>query len=165
MPPGLNSRSTATRRWDVVVKPAASLAFTGLRVYSPRFASFNLSAEAWAVDLPQSAIANISMELTDKPATVTGTVTRAGQPVPAAPVYLWPLKEHLRRCLHGLQSLLTDTEGRFKFLGLPAGDYLILSSFDLDEINQTTLEDARARSVTLSEGAAETLALHLYTAP
>jgi protocatechuate 3,4-dioxygenase beta subunit len=152
-------------RWDVVVKPAASLAFTGFRVFSPRFASFSLSTEAFTVDLGQSAIATFSMELTDKPGAVTGTVTRAGQPVPAAPVYLWPMKETLRRCLHGLQSLLTDTEGKFKFLGLPAGNYLILSSFDLDEINQTTLEDAHAKSVTLSEGATETLALDLYTAP
>jgi hypothetical protein len=86
----------------------------------------------------------IRITISDKVGQIAGRVMTGGQPVPGAPVFLWPVAESARRSLSGSLQILSDTEGRFRFDSLPPGDYRILASFDVNEIDEELIELSRA---------------------
>ena len=66
---------------------------------------------------------------------LSGRVLSGGDPVAGAPVFLFPATPEVRRRVNGIKSTYTDPQGRYRFEGLAPGSYLVLSSFDLDEVN------------------------------
>ena len=59
----------------------------------------------------------------------------------------------------------SDVAGKFRFDGLPPGDYRILASFDLSEVDEEALEEARAMSVTMEASRTSTVDVPLWIAP
>ena len=92
--------------------------------------------------------ARIRITVSDQAAQIDGRVMAdSNKPVPGAPVYLWPVLESARRSLSGPVQALADTDGHFHFDSLPPGDYRILASFDVYEIDEGIMELSRAATV------------------
>jgi len=88
-----------------------------------------------------------------------------GKPVPGAPVFLWPVAESARRSLSGSRQALSDTEGSFRFDSLPPGDYRILASFDVDEIDEELMDVSRATVLHAEASQTANFDLPLWIAP
>lgn len=107
----------------------------------------------------------ISIIVADKAAQITGGVTKEGKGVPGAPVFLWPLAEASKRSLKGYRMVFADTDGKYSFEGLPPGDYRILATYDFTEIDEASLDEARAITVHAEESQRTSADLLLWQAP
>jgi hypothetical protein len=87
------------------------------------------------------------------------------KPVPGAPVFLWPVADSTRRSLSGPLQALSDTEGRFRFDSLPPGDYRLLASFDVNEIDEELIEMSRAAIVHADASQTANIELPVWIAP
>ena len=74
------------------------------------------------------------------------------KPAPGEPVILWPVAEAARRSLGGPLQALADTDGRFRFDSLPPGDYRMLASFDVNEVDEGLMEVSQAILVHADRG-------------
>lgn len=101
--------------------------------------------EEWSdVFIQMRAPALIRITVSDQAGIIAGTVKTEGKAIVGIPVFLWPMEEAARRSLHGPQQVLTDTEGRFAFRGLPPGDYRLLATFDITEVDEEAMQAAQA---------------------
>jgi hypothetical protein len=107
----------------------------------------------------------IRITVSDRAGQIAGRVITGGQPVPGAPVFLWPVAESVRRSLSGSLQMLSDTDGRFRFDGLPPGEYRILASFDVNEIDEELIELSRAAVVHADAAQTANIDLAVWIAP
>jgi protocatechuate 3,4-dioxygenase beta subunit len=108
----------------------------------------------------------IRITVSDQAAQITGRVmVDSSRPVSSAPVFLWPVAESARRSLGGPLQTLADTEGRFHFDSLPPGDYRMLASFDVFEIDEGMIELGRAVVVHAEALQIEMVELPVWIAP
>ncbi len=151
--------------WELAAAPPAGYYVVSI---TPQFDHKRLSRagpspEWYEVYLSRFDRNRITILLSPRPAVLSGTVTSSGRdPVPGAPVFLYP-KEEARRRLNGFRTTRTDRRGGYRLDGLPPGSYWILSSFDLDEISEESLAAARAKNISLEEGRASVEDLTLHT--
>lgn len=97
---------------------------------------------------------------------VTGDkVTGDGKAVAGVPVFLWPVAESARRSLNGPAQTLSDNEGHYRFDSLPPGDYRVLASFDVNEIDQDLIELSQAPVVHADASQTATVDLTVWVAP
>ncbi len=136
--------------------------------------TLNLKRRTWKIDRPTDAhdvfieagySTRLFVNISDKAAQIEGAVTNESSPVAGAPVFLWPVSEQARRSLRGWRSMLTTVDGKFHFDGLPPGDYRILATFDLSEVDADAMEEARAVTVHTTASQMKTLDLPLWSAP
>jgi hypothetical protein len=107
----------------------------------------------------------IRITVSDKASQIAGRVMTGGQPVPGAPVFLWPVAESARRSLSGSLQMLSDTDGRFRFDSLPPGEYRVLASFDVNEVDEELIELSRAVSVHADASQTANIDLVVWLAP
>ncbi len=108
----------------------------------------------------------IRITVSDHAGQIAGKVLGdVSKPVPGAPVFLWPVAESARRSLSGPLQVLSDTDGRFRFGSLPPGDYRLLASFDVNEIDQELIELSRAPVVHAEASETANIDLLIWTAP
>jgi hypothetical protein len=60
---------------------------------------------------------------------------------------------------------MASTEGGFHFDSLPVGDYRMLGSFDVNEIDEDLIEQSNASTVHVDVSQIATIELSLWTAP
>ena len=107
--------------------------------------------------------AQMRIALSSRPAGVQGKVSGTGnEPVIGAPVFLEAIDPTLHKRLKELAGARTDARGIYQFTGLPPGTYRLLSTFEFDDPDPETMEAARARTVTLTEGKVEPCDLDFY---
>jgi hypothetical protein len=92
-------------------------------------------------------------------------ITNEKKAVPGSPVFLWPVFDGNRRILGGSRQVLCDVEGRFRFDGLPPGDYRVLATFDASEITPELIEESQAQAIRVQPAEAATVELPLWIAP
>lgn len=114
--------------------------------------------DGWfALDIGNSP--RLSITLSAKPASVSGLVTSASQPVIGAPVFLQLVNPEAPELALQSWTVRADPQGNFTFTGLAPGSYRLMSSYDVD------FEDPLARSqavaLTLHEGDAITQPLEM----
>ncbi len=107
----------------------------------------------------------IRITLSDRAGQVAGSVIADSKPVTGAPVFLWPVAESARRSLSGPRQTLSDTQGRFHFESLPPGDYRVLASFDVNEIDDELIELSRAPTVHVEASQTAAIDLPVWIAP
>jgi len=107
----------------------------------------------------------IRITVSEKASQIAGRVMAGDKPVPGAPVFLWPVAESARRSLSGPLQMLSDTDGRFRFDSLPPGDYRIVASFDINEIDEELIELSRAISVHADSSQTANIDLGVWIAP
>jgi hypothetical protein len=111
------------------------------------------------------SFSQVTIVVSDQAAVMRGSVTRDTQGVPGAPVFLWPMEESARRSLHGWRETITDVDGHFKFDGLPSGDYRMMATFDVTEVDEEKLGEAHAITVHVDLSGSATVELPLWIAP
>ena len=124
-----------------------------------------LPSDWFVIFVEARAQTRVTIVVSDQAAQIDGSVTQDGKPVPGAPVFLWPLAEPARRSLHGYRVALADVNGHSHFDGLPPGDYRIFSSFDVTDIDEETIEEARAVTVHADPAHLSSIDLSLWNAP
>ena len=107
----------------------------------------------------------IRITLSDKAGHITGKVLLDGKPAVGAPVFVWPMAESARRSLNGPPQALSDTDGQFRFDGLPPGDYRVLASFDVNELDEDWIELSHAPTVHVDASQSASVELALWVAP
>lgn len=150
--------------WEVFVNPPAgsyfkSIGGPGARMRGQRLTRNDVAPE---VRLDPEAYVRLEVQIAGNAAVVEGAVKQGGDPAVAAPVFLYPVDDAVRRRMHGYRTAFTGPKGEFRFDSVAPGQYLILATWDLDEINEESLSAARASTLTLSEGQRETLSLALW---
>ena len=106
----------------------------------------------------------IRVTISDRAGTIAGTVTSNSQNVPGVPVFLYPVAEAARKSV-GVKQLLSNTEGGFQFTGLPPGDYRLLATFDINEVDEQILEEAKAPTIRVDASQTSAPRLELWLAP
>jgi hypothetical protein len=96
---------------------------------------------------------------------VTGTVQADKTAVAGIPVFLWPVAEQARRSLRGPVQALSDVNGQFRFDGLPPGDYRLVASYDLSDIDEESIELAKAVVVHVDQSQTANADLAPWLAP
>jgi hypothetical protein len=102
-----------------------------------------------------------TVTLSTQAAQISGRVTLGSQPAIAAPVYLLATTPLTRRRMNGVRVTQADALGNYRFDGLAPGAYLLLSSFDLAEVNPDTPAAAGAQAITVEEAQRTTQNLEL----
>jgi len=95
------------------------------------------------------ALSRITVLVSSRSGQVAGRVTADSKPAAGAPVFLWPLAEQARRSLGGAVQTLSAADGSYYFDSLPPGDYRILASFDIYEIDEDLLAMSPAQLIHL----------------
>ena len=116
-------------------------------------------------DLYLDTITPVTVSCAAHPAQISGRVQLSGKPAIAAPVYLLPTSQPTRRRMNGLRTAYTDANGNYQLTGLAPGAYLLLSSLDIAEVTEETMNAAQARAITLEEGRTLNLDLDLHQIP
>ncbi len=108
----------------------------------------------------------IVVTVSDHAGEFEGTVSNSdSKPIPGAPVFLWPVTDSARRSIGGWKQSLTDVNGHYQFGGLPPGDYRLLSTFDISEVDAEILDLARVPVSRLDAGQRVAMDLALWIAP
>ncbi len=121
--------------------------------------------DAFDVFVEYQMFGRVQIIMSDQAGQVSGKVTSEGKEIAGAPVFLWPVADNARRSLHGYLQVLSDAGGQYHFDSLPPGEYRILSTFDLSEVDEPALEEAQAASVQVSASQTANQDLTLWTAP
>lgn len=123
------------------------------------------SVEWFDVFIEMRGQARVVITVADKAAQIGGIVSKEGKGVPGAPVFLWPVSESGRRSLKGYRTTIADTDGKYRFTGLPPGDYRMLATYDFTEIDESALDEGLAISVRATESQGTEANLTLWIAP
>ena len=107
----------------------------------------------------------VQIVVSERVGQIGGKVTSDAKEVAGAPVFLWPIADNARRSLHGYVQALSDAGGQYHFDSLPPGEYRILSTFDLSEVDEQALDEAQAASVHVNASQTANQDLTLWTAP
>lgn len=140
-------------RWEFTVQLPVKYYLTGISsVMSPEPATRN---DGW-FGLTLGNQARLIVTGSNRPVTISGTVSSAGRPVSGATVYVELFNQTTRERLQ-LWSIRTDPQGRFSAAGLAPGSYRLVSAFDFDPDDPLAME--RATAITIKEGETPTLPL------
>ncbi|HEX4567937.1 MAG TPA: carboxypeptidase-like regulatory domain-containing protein [Vicinamibacterales bacterium] len=108
---------------------------------------------------PGANVDNVTIVLTDRSTSLSGTVRDASQnPVPALTVIAFPSdQQYWRAQSRWIQATRTDQNGTYRLRGLPPGDYLLYVTDNVDQgewFDPSFLEQIRNAStrVSLNEG-------------
>lgn len=111
-----------------------------LRTGRRREGSVELPSDWYDIFVEPRFPSRIRITVSDQVGQIRGRVTTDGTSVPGAPVFLWPVAESARRSIGGYLQLISDTEGGFVFDSLPPGDYRLLASFDVSEVEDEVIQ-------------------------
>jgi hypothetical protein len=92
----------------------------------------------------------LHITLSAKPASVSGLVTSASQPIIGAPVFLQLVNPDAPELALQSWTARADAQGNFAFTGLAPGAYRLMSSYDVDF--DDPLARSKAAMLTLHEG-------------
>jgi hypothetical protein len=158
----------APGHWELRAHPPAGQyveSIVNLRSAPRRPGKAERASDWFEVFIEARFSSRIRITVSDKAAQIAGKVMTDSKPVPGAPVFLWPVAESARRSLSGSLQALSDTEGRFRFDSLPPGDYRMLASFDVNEVDEELMETSRAAIVHADASQTANIELPVWIAP
>ena len=155
--------------WEITGQAGPGMyieSITGSRSGARRARDFTPPPDAFSVFVDTSFPSRVRVVVSDQAGKLGGVVKGAdGKVVPGAPVFLWPVAEAARRSLRGSLMALTDVDGRYQFEGLPPGDYRLVATFDLSEVEEASFEEAKAAAIKVDASRQTNGDLLLWNAP
>jgi hypothetical protein len=158
----------APGHWELRAHPPAGQyveSIVNLRAAPRRPWKAERAADWFEVFIETRSSSRIRITVSDQAARIAGKVMADGKPVPGAPVFLWPVADSARRSLSGPLQTLSDTGGRFGFDSLPPGDYRMLASFDVPEIDEELIDLSNAAIVHGEPSQTTNIELPVWIAP
>ncbi len=107
----------------------------------------------------------IRVELGNDGGSIEGKVLQQGSPAAGVPVFLWPVAQTNRRGLGGVAETMSAADGTYRFADVPPGDYKLLATFDVSELDEELIEASQAPVLTVRPGAKTASDPTLWTAP
>ncbi|HEU5022842.1 MAG TPA: carboxypeptidase regulatory-like domain-containing protein [Bryobacteraceae bacterium] len=153
----LKGEALAPGPWEFLVRPSPGQYLVSIRNEQDDGAP-PLAQDGWfSVEIGTAP--RLKVNLSNQPASISGTVTALSMPVTGAPVFLQllnPLTPEL-----ALQSWETraDAQGHYVFNSLPPGDYRLMSSYALDYDEPVAKEKSAVLHLTDGESAEQPLEL------
>jgi hypothetical protein len=155
--------------WEVRAQPPAGfyvdLVSTNVGGFARSRRRREISADAFEILIEPRLSQQIRVSISDQPAQIAGQVLVDAKPSPGTPVFLWPVAVSARRSLSGAPETLSDIEGHFRFAGLPPGEYRVLASFDVSEMDEELAELSRSPVIHAKAGETAPIELSLWVAP
>jgi hypothetical protein len=118
--------------------------------------------DAFRVLIANRAGMSVRVVIAEPAGTIAGSVVKEGNPVPGAPVFLWPVTDEVRRQVGGARQILSNTDGKFRFEWLPPGDYRLLATFDVREVDTEILDQAKAVGIHVAASETPVVELALW---
>jgi hypothetical protein len=123
------------------------------------------ASDSYEVYIAAAARNGIRVAVATPAGKIAGLVSSEGKAVPGAPVHVWPVGETERRSLGGSLTITADVSGAFVVDSLPPGEYRLLPSFDVTEVDAEVMERASASTVRIRDGNPVAANLTLWAAP
>ncbi len=158
----------APGHWELRAHPPAGQyvdSIDNLRAAPRRPWKAERASDWFEVFIETRSSSRIRITVSDQAGQIAGKVIADSKPVPGAPVFLWPVADSARRSLSGPLQALADSDGRFRFDSLPPGDYRMLASFDVNEIDEEIMETSRAPIVHAEASQTANIELPVWIAP
>lgn len=122
-----------------------------------------LLTDGFEISLQTKQHKRVSLVLAGRPGSLVGEVkTEDGHPAIGAPVFLRAPDRDLGARIGGAKRTITDTEGRWRFDGLPPGRYELISSFRLKINDLSSWTDGSGKNLELAEGESRSVVLSLF---
>lgn len=153
----LHGQTLAPGPWEFMVRPSASDYLVSIRNQGDN-TPVPLAQDGW-FPVEIGTAPHLEVNLSGKPASISGIVQASSMPVTGAPVFL-QLLNPLRPDLV-LQSwdVRADERGHYAFNSLPPGDYRLMSSYELDYDEPVAREKSAMLHLTEGQSAEQPLEL------
>jgi hypothetical protein len=159
----------APGHWEFrALVPAGQYVESIIQLYgeAPRRSKDEDVSDWYSVFVPARSPFRLRIAVSDQAGQISGQVVSKSRPSPGTPVFLWPVALASRRSLsRPVLQLLSDTEGRFRFDGLPPGDYRLLATFDVKEVDGESIELSKAPLVKVEASQSAKIELPIWVAP
>jgi hypothetical protein len=159
----------AAGHWDIQGSAAAGQYIesigTPLTPQQIRAGAEQLPSDAFRVLISNRPGMSVQVVVAEPAATISGSVVSQGKAVPGVPVFLWPVKDETQRQVGGTRQILSNTDGTFRFDALPAGDYRLLATQDVSEVDEEILILANAPTIRAEASETAAAELGLWIAP
>jgi len=144
-------------RWQVAAVPPADL-------YVAAILEGGTASRIQDLLLKPGESRELRIAFGSSPSTLSGEVrTPEGEVAVGAPVYLRAIGADLQRRVGGVREARTGSDGIYRILALPPGEYEVLSSFQLQDPESDLWPTGFSVFVNLAEGESEDLDLTLTT--
>jgi len=136
-----------------------------LRVTPPVGMHVSFINRPTSINRPNSNIIRISQDLVRvtialgrASASISGTILEGRKPVETAPVFLWSSGVEVGR-------FYTGADGKYKFDNLPAGDYVVMSTYDCVDPTQSLIDEYNQPPITLTGNQSRVFDTTVWNAP
>jgi hypothetical protein len=141
----------APGHWEVrAIVPPGRYVESIVQLYGerPRQSADENVSDWYPVFIPARSSFRLRVTVSDQAGRIAGQVVTKGRPSPGTPVFLWPVAVEARRSLSSpVLQVWSDTEGHFQFDSLPPGDYRLLATFDVKEVDAELIDLSKAAVV------------------
>ncbi|HVV47258.1 MAG TPA: carboxypeptidase-like regulatory domain-containing protein, partial [Bryobacteraceae bacterium] len=144
----LHGQALAPGPWEFMVLPSASQYLVSIRNQGDG-TPVPLAQDGW-FPVEIGTAPHLEVNLSNKPASISGSVKTSSMPVTGAPVFLQLLNPLTPDLVLQSWDVRADEQGHFVFNSLPPGDYRLMSSYELDYDEPVARE--KSATLHLSEG-------------
>ncbi len=152
-----NTHAIGPGQWEFTVRPGPAQYLVSIQNEGDAAAPA-VPVDGWFA-LEVGNAPRIKVTLSTKPASISGMISSASNPVIGAPVFLQLVNPEVPELPLQTWSGRADAQGNFSFTGLAPGSYRLMSSFDVDYDDSVAREKSVA--ITIHEGDTITQPLEL----
>ena len=133
---------------------------------APRTSQDENVSDWYQVFIPARSSFKLRITVSDQSGRITGQAQASSRPSPGTPVFLWPVAVEARRGLsRPVPQLWSDADGRFQFDSLPPGDYRLLATFDVKEVDAELIDLSQAAVVSVGASQNTDVEVPVWVAP
>ena len=144
----LRGQTLTPGHWEFMARPSPGQYLVSIRNQGDA-TPVPLAQEGWFPVTIDTA-PHLEVNLSNKPASISGNVTASSMPVTGAPVFLQLLNPLTPQSVLESWDVRADVQGHYVFSSLPPGDYRHMSRYELDY--DETVAREKSATLRLTEG-------------
>jgi hypothetical protein len=153
----LHGQTLAPGPWEFRVRPSPDQYLVSIRNQGDTSA-VPLAQDGW-FPMEIGTAPHLEVNLSNKPASISGNVTASSMPVTGAPVFLQLLNPLTPDLVLQSWEVRADEHGHYVFSSLPPGNYRLMSSYALDYDEPVARQQSAALHLTEGQSADQPLDL------